>query len=77
MRARSFRQPQTPSSSSFNLHPSFPHEPGEVTAAQLAAATATTATNTNAVATLDTPFADPDQEAMRQKANELILAARR
>lgn len=33
--------------------------------------------STNAVATLDTPFADPDMETMRQKFNEMLLAARR
>lgn len=36
-----------------------------------------TSNNTNAVATLDTPYADPDMEAMRQKMNELILNGRR
>ena len=50
---------------------------GEVTDAALAAAIAGTSNNSNAVATLDTPFADPDAEAMRQKLNELILAQRR
>jgi len=34
-------------------------------------------TNTNAVSTLDTAFADPDMEAMRQKMNELINGLRR
>jgi hypothetical protein len=29
------------------------------------------------VTTLDDPFADPDLEALRQKVNEMILAARR
>jgi hypothetical protein len=29
------------------------------------------------VGTLHTPFADPDAEALRQKFNEMILAARR
>jgi hypothetical protein len=29
------------------------------------------------VGTLDTDFADPDMEAMRQKLNELILNGRR
>ncbi|MBL9130724.1 MAG: hypothetical protein JNG86_05965 [Verrucomicrobiaceae bacterium] len=33
--------------------------------------------NSNAVATLDTPMADPDDEALRQKVNELLLALRR
>ena len=41
------------------------------------AALAASSNNTNAVATLDTPFADPDAEALRQKINELVLAARR
>jgi hypothetical protein len=51
--------------------------PGEVTNAALAAAIAGTSNNTNAVATLDTPLADPDMEELRQKINELILAQRR
>ena len=51
--------------------------PGEVTNAQLAAAISGTSNNSNAVATLDTPFADPDMESMRQKLNEFLLAARR
>jgi hypothetical protein len=50
---------------------------GEVSNAALAAAIAGTSNNTNAVATLDTPFADPDMETMRAKINELILAQRR
>ena len=36
-----------------------------------------TSGNSNAVATQDTPFADPEAEANRQKLNELILALRR
>jgi hypothetical protein len=51
--------------------------PGEVTAAQLSAAIDGTSANSNAVATQDTPFADPDAEANRLKINELILALRR
>jgi hypothetical protein len=56
--------------------------PGEVTNAALAAAIAGTSANTNAVATLDTPFTnDPptlaDMEQIRAKINELILAQRR
>ena len=51
--------------------------PGEVTTAALATAIAGTSGNSNAVATLDTPFADPDAEALRQKVNELLLAMRR
>ena len=31
----------------------------------------------DAVATLNTPFADPDAESLRQKLNEFLLAARR
>lgn len=58
-----------------------PGAPGEVTAAQLADAVAGTSANTNAVATLDTPFSDPptqaECEALRAKLNELILTQRR
>ena len=63
-----------------------PGPPGEVTNSQLetaiSLAVAGTSNNTNAVATLDTPFTnDPaslaDMETMRQKMNEFILAARR
>jgi len=60
----------------------IPGPPGEVTAAQLAAAIVGTSNNTNAVATMDTPFTnDPptlaDIELVRTKFNELVLAARR
>ena len=41
------------------------------------AALANSSNNTNAVATLDAPFADPDAEALRQKVNEMLLAMRR
>ena len=63
--------------------------PGEVTAQQLAdaitaalasaasAAAANSSANTNAVPTLDTPFADPDTEALRQKVNEMLATMRR
>ena len=56
--------------------------PGEVTAAQLNSAINGTSSSSNAVATLDTPFAnDPptlaDLELMRAKLNELINALRR
>jgi len=51
--------------------------PGEVTAAALAAAIAGTSASTNAIATLDTAFADPDTEAIRQAFNALVLAQRR
>ncbi len=51
--------------------------PGEVTESQLDAAIAGTSSNTNGVETLETPFSDPDAETLRQKLNELLLAARR
>ena len=59
--------------------------PGEVTNAALASALASalatavsgTSNNSNAVLTLDTPFADPDAESMRLRFNELVLALRR
>lgn len=51
--------------------------PGEVTTAALDTAIAGTSANTNAVTTLDTAFADPDTEALRQKVNELVLNGRR
>ena len=51
--------------------------PGEVSQAQLDSAISGTSANTNAVSTLDTAFADPDMEAMRQKLNEMILNGRR
>ena len=54
-----------------------PAPPPEVTLPMLDAAIASSSANTNAVGTLDTPFADPDAEALRQKLNELLLAARR
>jgi hypothetical protein len=36
-----------------------------------------TSANTNNVETLDSPFADPDMETLRQKLNEMILNGRR
>jgi len=56
-----------------------------VTTAQLTAALDTalstaagnSSANSNGVSTLDTPFVDPDMEALRQKMNELIAALRR
>ncbi len=50
--------------------------PGEVTNAALSNAISGTSSNTNAVSTLDTPFADPDAESMRQAYNALVLALR-
>ena len=57
--------------------PGIDGAPGEVTNAQLTAAIGGTSSNTNAVSTLDTPFADPDAESMRLRFNELVLALRR
>ena len=51
--------------------------PGEISQAQLDSAISGTSANTNGVGTLDTAFADPDMEAMRQKLNEMILNGRR
>ena len=56
--------------------------PGEVTSAAMAGAIATaiagTSNNTNAVATLDTPFDDnPAAETLRLAYNALVLALRR
>ncbi|MBL9133683.1 MAG: hypothetical protein JNG86_20910 [Verrucomicrobiaceae bacterium] len=56
-------------------------QPGEVSQTELnnglANTLAQTSANTNAVSTLDTPMADPEAEALRQKLNEFILAGRR
>lgn len=52
-------------------------DPGELTQAALDTAIAGTSANTNSIATLDTPFADPDAESLRQKLNEVILNGRR
>ena len=51
--------------------------PGEVSDSDLSNAIQGTSKNTNAVGTLDTPFADPDVETLRQKLDELINVARR
>jgi hypothetical protein len=51
--------------------------PGEVSQAQLDNAVSGTSNNTNSVSTLDSGFADPDVEALRQKMNEMILNGRR
>jgi hypothetical protein len=54
---------------------------GEVSEAMLSStignALSNTSANTNGVGTLDSNFTDPDMEALRQKLNELISAARR
>ena len=44
---------------------------------QISTAGSGTSSNSNAVLTLDTPFADPDAESMRLRFNELLLALRR
>ena len=55
--------------------------PGEVTTAALdaglAAVTAGSSANSNTVPLLNTPFADPDAEALRQAYNDLVAALRR
>jgi hypothetical protein len=51
--------------------------PGEITQAQLNSAISGTSNNTNGVSTLNTGFADPYMEALRQKVNEMILNGRR
>lgn len=54
---------------------------GEVSNAQLGSAinsaVASTSSNSNGVATLDSPFGDPDAESLRLKLNELLQALRR
>ena len=44
-----------------------PGQQGEVSNAALETAIAGTSANSNAVTTLDTPFADPDAEALRRR----------
>jgi hypothetical protein len=51
--------------------------PGEVSLAQLDNAISGTSNSTSSINTLDSGFADADMEALRQKMNEMILAARR
>lgn len=55
--------------------------PGEVThatlAAEIAGVVARIRANSHGVGTLDTPFADPDDEALGGKLNELLTARRR
>jgi hypothetical protein len=51
--------------------------PGEVSNAALDAAIGATSSNSNGVGTLDTPFADPDAEALRGKLNGLLTSQRR
>ncbi len=50
---------------------------GEISQAQLDSAISGTSANTDNMRTLDTAFADPEMEAMRQKLNEMILNGRR
>lgn len=54
----------------------IPRAPGEITTQQLLDAVAGTSANTNALPTLDTPFADPGMELLRMKLNELIVNGR-
>ena len=51
--------------------------PGEVSTAQLNAEIATTSSNSNAVATLDTPFSHPEAEELRLAYNTLVNTLRR
>ncbi len=51
--------------------------PGEVTNSALANAISGTSSNSNTVTTLDTPFADPNAEALRAAYNALVLSLRR
>lgn len=51
--------------------------PDEVSQAQLDSAISGTRANTNSVSTLDSSFADPDMEVLRQKLNQMILNGRR
>jgi hypothetical protein len=68
----------------FNVHFTFGIPQGiggEVSQATLNEAFSTlysiSSNNSNLVATLDTPYSDPDAEALRLKMNELIQALRR
>jgi hypothetical protein len=54
-----------------------PGTPGEVSLADLNTAINGTSSNSNAVGTLDAPFADPDAEALRVAFNTLVNALRR
>ena len=67
--------PEGPAGAAGPVGPEGP--PGEVSDVELAAAINGTSSNSNAVVTLDTPFADPDAEALRLMFNELVLALRR
>jgi hypothetical protein len=51
--------------------------PGEVSMAEFNTAIANTSSNSNSVAGLAGPYADPDAETLRQKLNELIVALRK
>jgi hypothetical protein len=54
-----------------------PNGPGQVLAGMKGYVESTSSNNTNAVATLDTSFAAPDSEALRQKFKEMLLTMRR
>ncbi len=49
----------------------------EISQAKPNSAISGTSANTNGVSNLDTGFAGPDMEALRQKMNEMILNGRR
>ena len=73
----SFSIPQGDTGPQGNDGPSGPQgPPGEVTQWQLNTLNQTSA-NTNNIITIDTNFADPDMEALRQKLNGLILNGQR
>jgi hypothetical protein len=54
-----------------------PNGPWQVLAGMKGYVESASSNNTNAVATLDTPFADPASEALRQKMNEILPTMRR
>ena len=54
-----------------------PNGPWQVLAGMKGYVESVSSNNTNAVATLDTSFANPDAEALRQKVNDMLLAMRR
>ena len=44
---------------------------------RVSTAASNSSANSNGVTTLDTPFADPDTEALRLKVNEMVATMRR
>jgi len=55
----------------------YPSGPWQVLAGMKGYVESASSNNTNAVATLDTPYADPASEELRQKVNETLLKMRR